>query len=60
MKVLKQIKTVASALMTIASFAVMVIAFCAVEIKEFSLTPFLAACAWLAFVFYKGGKGGEE
>ena len=63
MKALKTIKTIASALMTIASFVVMVFALCAVEINEFSLTPFImffAACAWLAYSFYKASKGGEQ
>ena len=63
MKVLKRIKTVASAIMTIASILVMMIAFCTVDINELSWTPFIvffAAFAWLWYAINKVSKGGEQ
>lgn len=63
MKTLQQIKSVASATMTIASFLVMVIAFCTVDINELSWTQFIAffvAFAWLWYAINKVSKGGEQ
>ncbi len=63
MKTLKKIKSAASATMTIASFLVMVIAFCTVDINELSWTPFIAffaAFAWLWYAINKVSKGGEQ
>lgn len=63
MKALKKIKTIASTTMTIASFIVMVLAFCTVDIKELSWTPFIvffAAFAWLWYALDKESKGGEH
>lgn len=60
---LKQIKRLASALMTIASVIVMILALCIVDMKEFTWTPIiviLAAVAWLWHVLEKHSeKGGE-
>lgn len=60
---LKQIKSIASTLLTIASGAVMIIAFCTVDINELSWTPvivFFAACGWIVHQINEVCKGGDQ
>lgn len=61
MKTLKKIKSAAHTLLTIAVVAVMIIAFCTVDINELKLMPivvFFAAEAWIVYSIKKVCKGG--
>ena len=60
---LKQIKSAASALMTIASAIVLILAMCTVHIEKITWLPiviYFVALAWIAYVMKKlGDKGGK-
>lgn len=61
MKALKKIKSIASALMTIASILVLILALGAVDIKEWSLIAFgvyFGALAWIVLAIQKTCKKG--
>lgn len=62
-RILKQIKSAASAMMSIASVAVMILAFGAVDIKEWSwiaIAVYFAALAWIVHAIKSVCKGGVE